>query len=90
MTEKIYYSFYCTLNTRKSVKEQNLLVHLHFEEKKCGEGSKDVRKASLGGGFWGLGKETIWLERTRNVLEAVANEILRGERNREKALGISR
>ena len=43
------------------------------------------------GWFLGVGKkETIWLERTRNVLEAVASEILRGEGNREKALGISR
>jgi len=43
------------------------------------------------GWFSGVGKkETIWLDRIRNVLEAVASEILRGERNREKALGISR
>jgi hypothetical protein len=33
-----------------------ILAHLHFDEKKCGEGSAEVRKASLGGGFWGLGK----------------------------------
>jgi hypothetical protein len=32
------------------------LAHLHFDEKKCGEGSEEVRKASLGGGSWGLGK----------------------------------
>jgi len=56
MTEKIYDSFYCTFNTRISVKEQDLLLHLHFEEKKCGEGSRNVRKASLGGVFGGWEK----------------------------------
>jgi hypothetical protein len=41
------------------------------------------------GCFLGVGeKETIWLDRIKDVLEAVGSEILRGERNREKALGI--
>ncbi len=55
-------------------------------------GGVEEREESVPWGcFWGVGKkETIWLERTRIVLEAVASEILRGERNREKALGISR
>ena len=36
----------------------------------------------------GWEKETIWLDRIKDVLEAVAGEILRGKKNREKALGI--
>jgi hypothetical protein len=46
---------------------------------------------SWGWFFWGKGergKETVSLERIKGVLEAVASEILRGKRNREKALGI--
>jgi hypothetical protein len=41
------------------------------------------------GWFFGEGeKETIWLEKIIDVLEAVASKILRKKRNREKALGI--
>ena len=47
-----------------------------------------MRKASLWGGFGGWEKETIWLDRIKDVLEAVASEILRGQKDREKALGI--
>ena len=36
------------------------LAPLHFDEKKCGEGSAEVRKASLGGGFGGLGKRKLY------------------------------
>jgi len=40
----------------KEVNRKRRLAPLHFDEKKCGEGSAEVRKALLGGGSWGLGK----------------------------------
>jgi hypothetical protein len=66
-------------------RDKSKLAHLHFDEKKYGERSGEVRKASFGGV---RGKETIWLARIKGILEAVASEILRGKKNREKALGI--
>jgi hypothetical protein len=44
------------------------LAPLHFDEKKCGEGSAEVRKASLGGGSWGLGKGNYMVGQDKKYL----------------------
>jgi hypothetical protein len=51
-----------------NVKDDGALAPLHFDEKKCGEGSAEVRKASLGGGSWGLGKGNYMVGQDKKYL----------------------